>query len=118
MKTLRLVLAAPFLVLLYAYRWLISPGLHVLTGPLGGGCRFEPTCSRYAIEALKTHPLHRALWLIVRRLGRCHPWGGEGVDPVPPVRVSGAEGGDESAENEGDGPDGEGDDGKPEKEDQ
>ncbi|MCC5845211.1 MAG: membrane protein insertion efficiency factor YidD [Verrucomicrobia bacterium] len=84
MKTLRIVLASPFLALLYAYRWLLSPALHLVLGPLGGGCRFQPTCSRYAIEALKTYPLHRALWLIVRRVGRCHPWGGEGYDPVPP----------------------------------
>lgn len=82
----RLVLAFPFLCLLWAYRLLLSPVIHLLTGPLGGGCRFQPTCSRYAIEALKTHPLHRALWLIARRVGRCHPWGGEGFDPVPAPR--------------------------------
>jgi putative membrane protein insertion efficiency factor len=83
-KILRLILASPFLAVLYFYRFLISPVMHLLLGPLGCGCRFEPTCSRYAIKALKIHPLHRALWLIIRRVSRCHPWGGEGYDPVPP----------------------------------
>lgn len=87
MKTVRLILAAPFLALIYFYRWLISPVLHLVLAPLGGGCRFEPTCSRYALTALKTHPLHRALWLIVCRIGRCHPWGGCGHDPVPTPSV-------------------------------
>jgi len=81
-KTPRLLLAAPFLALLYFYRGLISPLLHLLFGP-HSGCRFTPTCSRYAIEALKTHPLHRAFALILRRVCRCHPWGGAGEDPVP-----------------------------------
>lgn len=83
MKALRLLLASPFLLLLYFYRWVLSPALHLITGPLGGGCRFQPTCSRYAIEALKTHNLFYALWLIVHRVSRCHPWGGSGHDPVP-----------------------------------
>lgn len=86
MKAIRLILASPFLLLLYLYRFLLSPMLHALTGVLGGGCRFQPTCSRYAIEALKVHPLPKALWLILRRVGRCHPWGGEGYDPVPAPR--------------------------------
>ena len=92
MKTLRLILAAPFLLPLYLYRWILSPALHLITGPLGCGCRFQPTCSRYAIQALKTHPLHRALWLIIKRVGRCHPWGGQGYDPVPaPVQKTPAD---------------------------
>lgn len=82
---LRLFLAAPFLLLVHLYRWILSPILHFIGGP-NAGCRFEPTCSRYAIEALKTHPLHRALWLILRRICRCHPWGGHGHDPVPPPK--------------------------------
>ncbi len=83
MKVLRLILAAPFLVLVYLYRWLLSPALHLILGPLGGGCRFQPTCSKYALISLKTHPLHRALWLITKRICRCNPWGGHGHDPVP-----------------------------------
>jgi putative membrane protein insertion efficiency factor len=46
-------------------------------------CRFMPSCSQYAEESLRAHGLGRGLALVVRRLGRCHPWGGEGHDPVP-----------------------------------
>ncbi|MBS7408588.1 MAG: membrane protein insertion efficiency factor YidD [Alloprevotella sp.] len=46
-------------------------------------CRFTPTCSQYAIEAIRKHGPIRGLWLAVRRILRCHPWGGSGYDPVP-----------------------------------
>jgi len=46
-------------------------------------CRYLPTCSDYALDALATHGALRGGWLSLRRLGRCHPWGGHGVDPVP-----------------------------------
>jgi putative membrane protein insertion efficiency factor len=46
-------------------------------------CRFDPSCSSYALEALERHGALRGTWLTVRRLGRCHPWGGHGWDPVP-----------------------------------
>lgn len=49
-------------------------------------CRFEPSCSRYALDALELHGAARGLWLAARRLGRCQPWGGHGHDPVPPLR--------------------------------
>jgi putative membrane protein insertion efficiency factor len=53
-------------------------------GPLlGGHCRFRPSCSFYAIDALRRHGALRGGWLVLRRLGRCHPWGGHGDDPVP-----------------------------------
>lgn len=49
-----------------------------------GACRFEPSCSRYAAEALATHGATRGGMMALRRLCRCHPWGGAGYDPVPP----------------------------------
>lgn len=72
--------------LILAYQRVISPVLHRLAGP-GAGCRFEPTCSRYFLEAVETHGVLRGSWLGLRRLGRCHPWGGWGHDPVPPPRA-------------------------------
>ncbi|MEE4301100.1 MAG: membrane protein insertion efficiency factor YidD [Pseudomonadales bacterium] len=50
-------------------------------------CRFQPTCSDYAVEALTAHGALRGSWLTVRRLLRCHPFGGFGYDPVPPRRA-------------------------------
>jgi hypothetical protein len=50
---------------------------------LGPACRFEPSCSHYAIEAVQRHGAARGSWLALRRLTRCHPWGGCGVDAVP-----------------------------------
>jgi len=47
-------------------------------------CRFTPTCSRYAMDAIDTHGVARGGLLAVKRVGRCHPWGGFGMDPVPP----------------------------------
>lgn len=46
-------------------------------------CRYVPSCSTYALEALEAHGAVRGTWLSVRRIGRCHPWGGHGYDPVP-----------------------------------
>ena len=66
-------------VLIRAYQLLISP----LVGPT---CRFWPSCSEYAAEAVAVHGALRGTLLAVRRLLRCHPWGGSGFDPVPPSR--------------------------------
>lgn len=49
-------------------------------------CRFDPSCSTFALEALELHGVFRGSWLTIRRLSRCHPWGGHGFDPVPPAR--------------------------------
>jgi putative membrane protein insertion efficiency factor len=57
----------------------------IVLGPLlGGHCRFTPSCSFYSIEAYRTHGAVRGTTLTVKRLCRCHPWGGSGDDPVPP----------------------------------
>ncbi len=76
--TLSRLLARPLIGLAKLYQYVISPWL-------GGNCRFEPTCSNYAIEALETHGVLRGGWLALRRLSRCHPWGGSGYDPVPSI---------------------------------
>ncbi len=59
-----------------AYRLLLSPWL-------GLNCRYQPTCSAYALEALEKHGAIRGAWLAIRRIVRCHPGGGSGYDPVP-----------------------------------
>ena len=65
------------------YQLAVSPALHALAGP-GAGCRFSPTCSHYALEALALHGPVRGTFLATRRVLRCHPWGASGADPVPP----------------------------------
>jgi len=65
--------------LLRVYQLAISP-------MLGTHCRFYPSCSHYAVEAIETHGSLRGSWLALRRLARCHPWHAGGVDPVPPAR--------------------------------
>ena len=58
-------------------------GYRRLTAGRPSPCRFDPTCSAYALEALENHGAARGTWLTVRRIVRCHPWGGTGWDPVP-----------------------------------
>jgi len=70
--------------LLRVYQIVVSPALHTLL-PAASGCRFTPTCSQYAMDALRAHGTARGLWLATRRLARCHPWGGHGYDPAPAV---------------------------------
>ena len=80
MKHLRIFLfyliGWPLIGLIRIYQWVISPNL-------GPKCRYQPTCSHYAVEALKKHGPFQGFWLVIRRISRCHPWGGSGWDPVP-----------------------------------
>lgn len=69
-------LAWPLIQLVRLYRLAISPWL-------GSNCRFDPTCSSYAIEALQVHGILKGGRLAIARIGRCHPWGSSGYDPVP-----------------------------------
>ena len=70
------LLAWPLLLVVQIYRYAISPWL-------GPNCRYEPTCSVYAVEALRQHGAFRGSALAAKRIARCHPWGGSGYDPVP-----------------------------------
>lgn len=67
--------------------WLMSLPVHLYRGAISpmfpSCCRFTPTCSEYALQALRRHGPLKGTWLTIRRLSRCHPWGGSGYDPVP-----------------------------------
>lgn len=72
----RRVLIYALILPIKGYQWLISP-------LLGQRCRFWPSCSQYAIEALRLHGPVKGSWLAIKRLGRCHPFSNGGIDPVP-----------------------------------
>jgi len=76
MKQVLRILSYPFILLIWIYQRFISP-------LLGAKCRFTPTCSNYAVEAFKKYGVFKGFWLAVKRIARCHPWGGSGYDPVP-----------------------------------
>jgi len=76
MKDLLKILALPFIFLIKLYQWIISP-------ILGPKCRFTPTCSTYSLQAFKKYGLFKGFWLSIKRISRCHPWGGHGYDPLP-----------------------------------
>ncbi|MEO7120241.1 MAG: membrane protein insertion efficiency factor YidD [Ginsengibacter sp.] len=76
MKTVKAILSFPFVVIIRIYQLLISPWL-------GPSCRYTPTCSQYGLEAFKKYGPVKGLWLTVKRIARCNPWGGHGHDPVP-----------------------------------
>jgi putative membrane protein insertion efficiency factor len=73
---MRGILIFPFVFLIKIYQFLISP-------IIGKNCRFNPTCSNYALEALKEHGLVLGMYYSIIRISKCHPWGGSGHDPVP-----------------------------------
>ena len=70
----------PLLLLIRGYQLIISP-------LLGSNCRFMPTCSEYAMESLRSHGLIKGSYLTIKRIGKCHPWGGNGYDPIPTKKV-------------------------------
>ena len=70
------IVRAALLGLIRLYQLTLSPWL-------GRQCRYEPTCSNYAAEAMTRHGVRRGVWLAAKRIGRCHPWGRSGYDPVP-----------------------------------
>ena len=76
LKIFRRILALPFILLIRFYQNCISP----LTPP---SCRYTPTCSQYGLEALRKYGIIKGGWLTLKRVMRCHPWGGSGYDPVP-----------------------------------
>ncbi len=73
---MRRLFSSLVLMPVYFYRYCISP----MKPPT---CRYTPTCSEYAIEAVKKHGPFKGIWLAIKRISRCHPWGGHGYDPVP-----------------------------------
>ncbi|MBO5235304.1 MAG: membrane protein insertion efficiency factor YidD [Alistipes sp.] len=76
LKICRRIVTFPFILLIRFYQTCISP----LTPP---SCRYTPTCSQYGLEALRKYGIFKGGWLTLKRILRCHPWGGSGYDPVP-----------------------------------
>ena len=76
MKRIGQLFALPLRGLVWIYRYAISP-------LIGANCRYQPTCSAYAEEALRKHGAFKGGWLALKRIGRCHPWGDSCYDTVP-----------------------------------
>jgi len=74
-------MARPLLFVIHGYQ--------VVRAGRPSPCRFDPSCSAYAVDALRTHGATRGSLLAIRRLARCHPWGGQGYDPVPDKKARG-----------------------------
>ena len=80
MGIIKKVLIFPFVVLVRFYQVAISPYTPA-------SCRYDPTCSHYTVEALQKHGLFHGGWLAIKRISSCHPWGGQGYDPVPEKKI-------------------------------
>ena len=76
MRTVKFIFSFPIILLVKIYQWIISPILPQV-------CRYSPTCSSYMIEALKIWGPLKGAYLGLKQIGSCHPWGGNGHDPVP-----------------------------------
>ncbi|MCB0536524.1 MAG: membrane protein insertion efficiency factor YidD [Bacteroidetes bacterium] len=76
MQKLKYILSLPFIIVIRVYQLVISPWLPP-------SCRYTPTCSAYSLETFKKYGPIKGLWLSIKRIGSCHPWGGSGYDPVP-----------------------------------
>jgi len=70
------IFALPFILIVRIYQVGISPFFP-------SSCRYQPTCSNYSLEALKKYGIFKGGWLSIKRISKCHPWGGDGFDPVP-----------------------------------
>lgn len=70
------ILVFPFVLMIQGYQLIVRPWMPKM-------CRYTPSCSQYGIEALRKHGLLKGTYLTVRRVSSCHPWGGQGYDPVP-----------------------------------
>ena len=70
------IVTFPLILLIRGYQLIVSP-------ILGSNCRFMPTCSEYALESLKAYGLIKGTFLTIKRIGKCHPWGSNGYDPIP-----------------------------------
>mgnify|MGYP002368932244 FL=1 len=77
MQRIQQIITFPLIAIINIYKYSISPLLGV------NKCRYQPSCSTYAIEALKKHGLFKGSYLAAKRILSCHPWGGSGYDPVP-----------------------------------
>ncbi len=76
MKKIQKLCSLPFIWLIKFYQYVISPAI-------GPKCRYTPTCSHYTLEAINKYGVFKGIWLALKRISRCHPWGGHGHDPVP-----------------------------------
>jgi len=66
----------------YIVTWIIIAYRHLVSPYCSPSCRYQPTCSQYALDALRKYGFFKGCWMAMRRIARCHPWGGKGYDPI------------------------------------